>query len=97
MAYRVIINGLVKQQLAALPGNIKAMARQAIATLINDPMPPRSKELVGHPGHYRLHIGNQYRLVWQIYPENRTIVIEYIGPKPPDLYERIGLGRPTPK
>jgi hypothetical protein len=44
----------IKRQLGDLPGNIKAMARQQIAGLIDNPHPPRSKELVGHVGHYRL-------------------------------------------
>ena len=51
MPYRILLTRDIKGQLADLPGNIKAVARQQIADLANDPRPPRSKELAGHGGH----------------------------------------------
>ncbi len=94
MPYRLLLTRDVKNQLRDLPGNIKAIARQQIANLINDPRPSRSKELTGHSGHYRLHLSTKYRLVWQIREEEQVVEIEYVGPKSPDLYEKLGLGRP---
>jgi mRNA-degrading endonuclease RelE of RelBE toxin-antitoxin system len=61
MAYRLIVTGDIKKQLSGLPGNVRAIARQATAGLIDMPRPERSKELDGHPGHYRLHIGGYRR------------------------------------
>ncbi len=94
MPYRLVLTRDIKGQLKDLPGNIKAIARRRIADLVNDPRPPRSKELAGHNGHYRLHLGAKYRLVWLVNEEEKTVEIEYVGPKPPDLYERLGLARP---
>jgi mRNA-degrading endonuclease RelE of RelBE toxin-antitoxin system len=93
MPYRILLTQDIKKQLKDLPGNIKAIARQQIASLMTDPRPPRSKELEGHNGHYRLHLDTKYRLVWLILEEDELIEIEYVGPKSPDLYEALNLAR----
>ncbi|MBI2976642.1 MAG: hypothetical protein HYY33_06790 [Chloroflexi bacterium] len=96
MPYRLLITRDIKEQLRGLPGNIKAVARQQIAGLADDPRPSQSRELAGHNGHYRLHLGPQYRLVWQVIESEKIVEIEYVGPKPPGLYEKLGLARPKP-
>jgi len=94
MPYRILLTRDIKRQLQDLPGNIKALARQQIAHLVIDPYPSRSKELAGHTGHYRLWLGAKYRLVWQVIEEEKVVEIEYVGPKSPDLYEKLDLARP---
>ena len=94
MAYRILLTQDIKKQIQNLPGNIKAIIRQQIADLAVDPHPPRSKELDGHSGHFRLHIAAKYRLVWLILEDDQIIEIEYVGPKSPDLYATLGLARP---
>ncbi len=49
MPYRIVYTPAVRQQIAGLPGHVKAIARQRIAALSGNPRPPRSKELTGHP------------------------------------------------
>ena len=46
---------------------------------------------------YRLRLGPKYRLVWRIREDEQVVEIEYVGPKPPDLYEKLGLARPSPQ
>lgn len=94
MPYQLILTGDIKRQLGDLPGHIKAIARQQMAALITNPRPPRCKELGGHAGHYRLWLGPRYRLVWRVREDEQTIEVEYVGPKSPDLYEKLGLSRP---
>lgn len=94
MGYRIIITGDIKRQLKALPGHVKPIARERIAALSADPHPPRSKELAGHPGHYRLHIATHYRLAWLVDDADQAVEIEYVGPKTPELYDTLGLARP---
>jgi mRNA-degrading endonuclease RelE of RelBE toxin-antitoxin system len=95
MPYRILLTQDIKKQIQNLPGHIKAIARQQIAALALNPRPPRSKELEGHNGHFRLHIATAYRLVWLILEEDAIVEIEYIGPKSPALYEALGLARPN--
>jgi mRNA-degrading endonuclease RelE of RelBE toxin-antitoxin system len=94
MAYRIAYSSAVKKQLNNLPGHIRSIARQAIAALSDDPRPSGSKELEGHPNHFRLWLSQHYRLVWRLFEEDRIVEIKYVGPKPPELYEQLGLGRP---
>jgi len=41
----------------------------------------------------RLWLPRNYRLVWLILEDEQVIDLLYVGPKLPDLYERLGLGR----
>ena len=56
-------------------------------------LPARAKELVGHPGVYRLWLPRSHRLVWEVIDTESTVDLLYVGPKLPNLYERLGLGR----
>ncbi len=69
MPYRVLVTRDIKKQLQDLPGNVKTVARKQIASLAQDPRPPGSKELDGHPGHFRLWLSAKHRLVWQVVEE----------------------------
>lgn len=94
MPYRLVYNQEIKRQIARLPGHIKSLARQRIAALSEEPRPARSRELAGHPGWFRLWLSRDYRLVWHIDDEAKSVELEYVGFKIPDLYEQLELGRP---
>ncbi len=94
MAYRILITRDIKKQIQELPGNIKATARKRIAGLAENPRPSESKELEGHAGYFRLWLGAKYRLVWQIDEDQKSVEIDYVGPKAPDLYDKLNLSRP---
>ena len=94
MAYRITFNKAIRQQIRQLPGHIKPLAKEQIAHLSENPCPPRSKELAGHPAYYRMWLGAQYRLVWHVIEEEQVVEIEYVGPKSPELYAYLELGRP---
>lgn len=34
-----------------------------------------------------------HRLIWQVLEEEQVVDLIYVGPKPPDLYEQLGLGK----
>lgn len=95
MPYQIAYTPVVKRQIDNLPGHIKSLARQEIAALSRNPRPARSRELKGHPGHFRLWLGRRYRLVWRIVEADQVVELKYVGFKPPDLYEQLGLGRST--
>lgn len=93
MTYRLRYDRHFMGQLELLPGDVRSIARQEIKYLVTEPRPIRAKELDEHPGYYRLWLPRGYRLVWQISEDESVIDLLYIGPKSPDLYERLGLGR----
>lgn len=52
------------QQLTALPGDVRSIARCAVLELAETPRPTRAKELDEHRGYYRLWLPRDHRLVW---------------------------------
>jgi mRNA-degrading endonuclease RelE of RelBE toxin-antitoxin system len=52
MSYKIIFDKAIRHQIQRLPG--KAVAKQQIALLSDNPRPPKSKELAGHPNYYRM-------------------------------------------
>jgi len=94
MAYEIVFNKAIRNQIRRLPGYVKAIAKQRVALLSDDPRPPKSRELTGHPDYYRMWLDAKYRLVWHIFDDDGVVEIEYVGPKTPELYEHLGLGRP---
>lgn len=83
MAYEIVLNKAIRKQISKLPGHIKAIAKQRIANLSDNPRPPRSKELTGHPNYYRLWLRRNHRLVWRVSDEEQLVEIEYVAaPKP---------------
>jgi len=53
MAYRLRYDRGFMQQLAALPGDVRSIARRAVLDLAETPRPTRAKELDEHRGYYR--------------------------------------------
>lgn len=93
MSYRVSITKDIRDQIRNLPGNIKAIAKQHIIALGENPRPAQSKELSGHSNYYRIWLTARYRLVWHVIDEEQLVELDYVGPKTPDLYAYLGLGR----
>ena len=93
MVYRLRYDRRFMRQLESLPGDVRSMARQQVKALTSNPRPSRAKELDEHPGYFRLWLPRDYRLVWQILEDETVVDLLYVGPKLPDLYEQLGLGR----
>jgi mRNA-degrading endonuclease RelE of RelBE toxin-antitoxin system len=97
MTYRLRYDRRFRQHLDALPGDIRAAARQMIADLTHDPRPGQAKELEGHAGFFRLWLPRDHRLVWSVLEDEQIVDLLYVGPKTADLYRRLGLGRSAPR
>lgn len=94
MAYEIKYSRKIRNQLRHLPGNIKAIAKQEIASLSGNPRPSRGKELEGYPHYYRLWLSGHYRLVWSVDDNTQILEICYLGLKTSNLYAYLGLARP---
>ena len=93
MIYRLRYGQQFQRQLKSLPGHVRSAARRLLESLTAEPRPPQAKELDNHPNHYRIWLLGDHRLVYQVMEEQQIIYLLYIGPKIPDLYARLGLGR----
>ncbi|MEW6716786.1 MAG: hypothetical protein AB1345_04690 [Chloroflexota bacterium] len=93
MGYRLRYDRRFMRLLEALPGDVCSMARRRVKSLADDPYPSGAKELDEHPGYYRLWLPRGCRLVYQVIADEQTVDLLYVGPKSPDLYEKLGLGR----
>ena len=93
MPYQLRFDRRFLQQVEALPGDVRSVARQQVKSLSMVPRPAAAKELDEHRGYYRMWLPRGHRLVWQVLEEEQVVDLLYIGPKSPDLYARLGLGR----
>ncbi|WP_044199362.1 type II toxin-antitoxin system RelE family toxin [Candidatus Oscillochloris fontis] len=93
MSYRLRFDRSFMRQLESLPGDLRSVARHLIRSLADTPRPTKAKELDMHPTYFRIWLPRQHRLVYQVLDEESVVDLLYIGPKPPDLYDRLGLGR----
>ncbi len=93
MAYRLRYDRRFLRRLDELPSDVRSVARKSIKDLTEHPHPPRARELEDHPGYWRLWLPRGYRLVWEILEDEAVIDLLYVGPKSPDLYDRLGLGK----
>ena len=93
MSYRLRYDRNFMRKLEALPGDLRSVARQTITTLTKNPRPASAKELENHPDHYHLWLPRNCRLVYQVSDDEQIVDLLYVGPKLPDLYDQLGLGR----
>jgi mRNA-degrading endonuclease RelE of RelBE toxin-antitoxin system len=93
VSYQLRYNRQFMQQLNRLSGDVRSVALRTISLLAREQYPPRAKELTNHPSYYRLWLPRNHRLVYQIIEDEQVVHLLYVGPKLPDLYEQLGLGR----
>lgn len=66
MSYRVKVSPEAIKEIKALPGHVRAQARQLIRALGNDPRASRAKELRGKPNICRIWLAGRWRIAYEI-------------------------------
>lgn len=66
MAYRLRFDQGFIQQLRALPGDVRSIARRTVKDLADNPRPSRAQELDQHPGYFRLWLPRDLPLVMSL-------------------------------
>lgn len=66
MSYRIEVPPSVQKEIIALPGYVRAQARQLIRALGENPRPPRAKELRGKPNIYRIWLARRWRIAYEV-------------------------------
>lgn len=90
MSYRIETSPEVQKEIKALPGHVRAQARQLIRALGRDPRPSRAKELHGKPNIYRIWLAGRWRIAYEIDDELKRIRILRVRRKEQVDYESLG-------
>jgi mRNA-degrading endonuclease RelE of RelBE toxin-antitoxin system len=91
--YRLRFDRAILRQLDALPPHVRAVARRRVARLADHPRPLDATELATHPSYYRIWLPRGHRLVYRVLDGEEIVLLLYLDPKTPGLYEQLGLGR----
>jgi mRNA interferase RelE/StbE len=87
--YRVdLASSRVEHALDNLPSPIQDRVLRAIASLAENPRPPRTRKLRGTDALYRIRIG-RYRVIYWIDDEKRLVVITKIAKRDESTYRRL--------
>jgi mRNA-degrading endonuclease RelE of RelBE toxin-antitoxin system len=75
MNYHVELAPQAQKEIKALPGYVRAPAWRIITSLGANPHPPKSKELRGKPGFYRLWLIAKWRIVYHIDDNEKLVTV----------------------
>ena len=89
MSYRVEVPPEVRKEIKALPGHVRAQARQLIRALGENPHPSRAKELRGKPNIYRIWLAGRWRVAYEIDDELERIRVLRVRRKERIDYESV--------
>ena len=90
MSYRIETAPGVGAEIKALPGYVKAEARRIIAQLAHGPYPPRTQELRGISGVYRIWLVGRWRIVYAVDESQQLVRILRVRRKEQIDYARLG-------
>ena len=74
-SWNVVLKGTPKQEIRALPDNVRKAAMIRITELRDDPFPPDAIPLQGLPGLWRLRFAAAYRLIYYVSRKQRKVVV----------------------
>ncbi len=84
MKYKIFIQRSAQKELADLQSEFYDKVKNAIWELADEPRPEGCRKLAGRDG-WRIRVGN-YRVIYEIYDTNRTIIVLHIGHRR-DIYK----------
>lgn len=90
MSYRIEVPAEVQKEIKALPGHVRAQARQLIRALGENPRPARAKELCEAPNIYRIWIAGRWRIAYEVDDSPKRIRILRVRRKEQIDYESLG-------
>lgn len=87
MSYRIEVPPPVQKEIMALPGYVRAQARQLIRALGENPRPSRAKELRGKPDIYRIWLARRWRIAYEVDDDLQHVRILRVRSKEQINYE----------
>jgi mRNA-degrading endonuclease RelE of RelBE toxin-antitoxin system len=89
VSYQIKFAPEVYAEIKALPGHIRAQARQQFLSLATNPRPPKMQELRGKPGYYRIWLAGRWRIVYTIDDNLQLVTILRVRRKEDIDYEGV--------
>jgi len=89
VSYRVKVPPEVREEIKALPGHVRAQARQLIRALGENPRPSRARELRGKPNIYRIWLAGRWRIAYEVDDELKRIRVLRVRRKERINYESL--------
>ena len=87
MPYRIEYSDRARSDLRRVPGNYRQRAKRLIASLADNPRPPKAKELRDNPNGYRLWL-DRWRVIYRVDDDLQVVFIAGVRPKKgPETYE----------
>lgn len=90
MSYQIEVSPEAREEIKALPGYVRAQARQLIGALRENPRFARAKELRGKPNIYRAWLAGRWRIAYEIDDELERVRILRVRRKEEIDYESLG-------
>ena len=97
MSYRIEIRPSAQKEVIALPGHVRAQARQLIRAIGENPRPARAKELRDRPSIYRIWLAGRWRVVYEVDDDLEVVLILRVRLKEAIDYERLHAPGGHPK
>ena len=77
----------VDKDLDRLSRQVQQRIARRVDSLAADPRPSGVESIAGHPGYYRVRVG-EYRIVYSVDDAARLVTIEIVGHRS-DIYDRM--------
>jgi mRNA-degrading endonuclease RelE of RelBE toxin-antitoxin system len=75
VSYQVKLTSTARKEVQSLPAHVRAQALQSFKALRDTPRLPRSKELRGKPGIFRIWLAGRWRIVYEIDEDAQLVII----------------------
>ena len=89
MSYQIEVTPSARKEIEALPGYVRAQARQLIRGFNENPRPARAKELQGKPNVYRIWLAKNWRIAYKIDDNLQHVLILRVRRKEQIDYESL--------
>jgi mRNA-degrading endonuclease RelE of RelBE toxin-antitoxin system len=75
VSYRIRISPAAQKEILALPGYVRAEARQTIRALGENPLSSRARELRERPRVFRIWLAGRWRIVYEVDDDLKMVLI----------------------
>jgi mRNA interferase RelE/StbE len=79
VTYEIDLESAARRAIRKLPDRIQAKVRAAIYALAYDPRPHGCLKMVGFRDRYRVRVGRDYRVIYEVHDKELIVVVVTAG------------------